>query len=282
MSSKKEIGDNVLVSLPVYNSNIVSLKLEGENPSGSIKDRLASHLIYTALQKGKLYPSQKIVEVTTGNSGIAFSRIASELGYQAEMIVPDTIKPEIIERIRYYGGNVVIVPLAQGIESFFELAEKKSKQGYFWPNQYSNKEAVSAYYALGQELLRDVPGLDYLVAGIGTGGTIMGAGSKIRKNNSLTKIIGVESFEKEHIDGIRNTNLIHRGDKDLYQKTFPDTTIQVSLAQASEAEILLKKENICASVSTSAALYACLTIADRVRNKKFVIISADGRRIQNG
>ncbi|MEK9179784.1 MAG: pyridoxal-phosphate dependent enzyme, partial [Patescibacteria group bacterium] len=214
MSSKKEIGDTALVSLPVCNSNIISLKLEGENPSGSIKDRLASHLIYTALRKGKLRPGQKIVEITTGNSGIAFSRIASELGYQAEMIVPDTINQEIIERIRYYGGNAIIVPLAQGIESFFELAEKKTKQGYFWSNQYGNKEAVSAYYALGQELLRDVPVLDYLVVGIGTGGTIMGTGSELRRNNSLTKIIGVESFGKEHIDGIRNTSLIHRGDKD--------------------------------------------------------------------
>ncbi len=278
----KKVGSTPLVNLLFYNSNKIYIKLEGENPSGSIKDRLASHLLYQALQNGKLKPNQKIVEVSTGNSGAAFSRVASELDYPAEIIVPDTIKPELVKHIQKYGANIVIIPLSRGIDYFFAAAEEKSKQGYFWPDQYHNKEAVNAYSSLGQELVRELPALDYIVAGVGTGGTILGTGQEVRKWNPFTNIIGVESFAKEHIDGIRNTTVLHRGDKDLYQKTFPDMTTYVSIAQAKEVESILKKENVQASMSTAAALYACLTIADKVQGKQFIIISADGRRINNG
>ena len=272
-----EIGKTPFKIIP-DNLNRIYVKLEGENPSGSIKDRLALHLIKKALEQGQLKPGQPLVEVSTGNSGIALSRIANEIGCKAEIILPETTGEEVLTKIRQYNGHIVLASIDKGIEHFFELARTKAQQGYYWPNQYNNPESIFAYTPLGMELVNDAHSLDYLIAAIGTGGTAMGVGKYLREHNPSIKIIAVEPEETENISGLRNTNVIHRGSKDLYHKDFPNQTIRVSIPQAQEGLEILDKEGIKSSLSPGAALYAALKISKQCAGMHFAIIAADGKR----
>lgn len=276
-SVPEAIGKTPLFRLKCNNPSSIYIKLEGENPSGSIKDRLAFHLIKKAIEQGLLMPCQTIVEVSTGNSGIALARIAGQLGCKAEIILPDTTHEDVLNRIKQHNGQVVLAPLDKGIEHFFEMAKKRAQEGCYWPNQYGSIESTAAYASLGRELLNDIPSLDYLIAAIGTGGTIMGTGKAVREHNLSIKIIAVEPKETESIAGLRNTSIIHRGNEDLYHRDFPDQTIRVSISQAQEGLEFLKNEGIKASLSPGAALYAALTIAKQCAGAHIAIIAADGK-----
>lgn len=275
----ESIGNTSLCRFSFDKKNNFYTKLEGENPTGSIKDRLAYHLIVSAIRSGQLNKQQKIIEVSTGNTGIALAYIAQQLGYKTEIILPDNVGITIIDKIKKFGGEIIILPISVGLKYAFDLAKGKSQDsGYFWPNQYSNKEAIDSYVSLADEVAKNLKEekIDYLIAAVGTGGTIMGVGKRLLEYYPKMKIIAVEPIIGETLNGMRNTSQYYFGKEDIYQKDFPFATISVKKREVEIQKNSLANFGIVAGDSSGAVLYAALKIIEQEVDKNLLLLFADG------
>lgn len=285
-SITETIGDTPIVRL----RNIcppgseVYVKLERGNPGGSIKDRAALSIINDAEARGLLGPGGTIVEATSGNTGIALSMIAAARGYRTVIVMPDTMSKERISSMRAYGAEVVLTPGSLGMSGAVEEAERiAAERGGFVADQFGNIMNRAAHRTgTGVEILRDIPDVDYVFAGFGTGGTATGIAMAFRDAGARGKVIGVEPAESplvtsgtagpHRIQGIGANFVPGNLDVDLLGGV---VTVAGDDAVSTTVE-LARREGIFCGISSGAAVYAALRKAEEEPGKRIVAILPDG------
>lgn len=262
----------------------VYVKVESFNPAGSIKDRAVLRMIDDAEEKGLLKKGGVIVEPTSGNTGIAIALIAAARGYKAIITMPDTMSKERTAFIKAYGAEVVYTPGKNGMAGAIEKAKELCEEiGAFMPMQFSNSSNIDAHYmTTANEILKDLPDVDYVFAGIGTGGTASGIGRSLKDSGSKGKVIGVEPAESpliteghagpHKIQGI-GANFI----PDNYDPAAIEQVVTVKGDDAVATSVrLAKEEGIFAGISSGAAVFAALQQAEREKGKIILAILPDG------
>ena len=252
-------------------------KLEGNNPGGSVKDRAAYGMIKGALDRGEIKAGDKLIEATSGNTGIALAMIASVMGVEMTLIMPDNSTRERVLSMEAYGAKVILTPAAKTIEYSRELAEEMAeKQGYFLLNQFANADNYGMHYkTTGPEIWRDTEGkVTHFVSAMGTTGTIMGVSRYLKEQNPNIQIVGTQPTDGSSIPGIR------RWSKEFLPKIFEpnrvDRVIDVSEKEATEmTRRMAKEEGLLAGMSSGGALIAALKIAEELEEGCVVHIVCD-------
>ena len=294
------IGNTPLVRLSGYQkekglkANILG-KLEYFNPAGSIKDRIALYMLADAREKGLLNENSVIIEPTSGNTGIGLAAVAAEEGYRTIITMPDTMSIERRNILKAYGAEVVLTEGAKGMKGAIAKANELAEQipHSFIPGQFTNEVNPLAHYkTTGPEIWQDTDGeVDFLVAGVGTGGTLSGAGKYLKEQNRDIKVIAVEPKDSpvlseghagsHKLQGIGAGFVPYTLDIAVY-----DEVIAVTTEQAFEAaRILAREDAVLAGISSGAALYAAEVIAARPENKDkniVVIFPDNGEKYLSG
>ncbi|MFB4165031.1 cysteine synthase A [Alteribacillus sp. JSM 102045] len=286
------IGNTPLVKLNRLtgeNDADVYLKLEFMNPGSSVKDRIALAMIEAAERDGKIKPGDTIIEPTSGNTGIGLAMVAAAKGYRAILVMPETMSMERRNLLRAYGAELVLTPGPDGMGGAISKANSLAKEnGYFVPQQFENEANPEIHReTTGRELLEQVDGqIDAFVSGIGTGGTITGAGKLLKENFPNLKIIAIEPADSpvlsggnkgpHKIQGIGAGFVPEILDTDIYDEVVTATTEQ-SFEFARRAA---KEEGILGGISSGAAIYAALEEAKKLgKGKKVVaVIPSNGER----
>jgi [CysO sulfur-carrier protein]-thiocarboxylate-dependent cysteine synthase len=275
------IGRTPLVELsrlPSKPSVRLLAKLEGQNPTGSIKDRVALAMIEAAEASGQLEPGRALLEPTSGNTGISLALVARLRGYPLTCVVPENVTEERLRLLRLYGAEIVTSPGAEGsngaVRVALELAEQDSR--YFVPFQYGNEANPRAHYdGTGAEIAEELDRVDAVVAGLGTGGTLMGAGRRLRESFPDVVVAAAEPLPGDPVMGLRSL-------EDGYVPPILDVSqldrkLLVSNAEAVEGmRALLEAEGIFAGVSSGAVLHVARRLAADLDEGVVVAILADG------
>ena len=280
MTLSELIGNTPLVELqhiPVKKSVTIYGKLEGNNPGGSVKDRAAYGMITGALERNAVKPGDKLVEATSGNTGIALAMIARLKGLDITLIMPDNSTRERVLAMEAYGAKVILTPASRTIEYSRELAEEMSrKEGYFMLDQFANADNYAMHYrTTGPEIWRDTKGkITHFVSAMGTTGTIMGVSRFLKEQNPSIQIVGTQPTDGSCIPGIR------RWSKEFLPKIFDpkrvDRIIDVSEADARKfTKRLASEEAILAGMSSGGALSAAMKIANEIESGVIVFIVCD-------
>lgn len=284
------VGNTPLVQINKLNDTSANIyaKVEYFNPTGSVKDRIAKAMILNAEEKGLLNKDSIIVEPTSGNTGIGLSAMATARGYKAIIVMPDTMSVERRNLMKAYGATVVLSEGSKGMKGAIEKANeiKAANPNVFIPGQFDNPSNPEAHYlTTGPEIYRDLDGkVDILVGGIGTGGTITGAGKYLKEQNPNIKVIGVEPISSpvlskgysgpHKIQGIGAGFVPNTLDRNILDEVI---TIENDDAFAM-GRLLSKEEGILVGISAGAAMKAALMVANREENKgkNIVVILPDG------
>lgn len=274
------IGNTPLVELehiPARPEVKIYCKLEGQNPGGSVKDRAAYHMIKEALRRGDIKRGARLVEATSGNTGIALAMMAQLLGVRLTLIMPDNSTRERVVSMEAYGAEVILTPAEKTIEYSRELAEEMAKQeGYFMLNQFANTDNLMSHYlTTGPEIWRDTEGkISHFVSAMGTTGTIMGVSSYLKEQNPNVQIVGTQPTEGSNIPGIR------RWSPEFLPKIFDPQKVDKVVDVSEEEAVLMtrrmaKEEGILAGMSSGGALFAALRIAETIEKGLIVCIVCD-------
>ena len=267
------------------NEGEVFIKLEKFNPGLSIKDRAALGMIETAEKDGILKSGSVIVEPTSGNTGIGIALVGKLKGYKVVIVMPETMSKERRDMIKAYGAELVLTEGKKGMKGAIEMAEKLVKEkGYFMPQQFENKANPQKHYeTTAEEILRDIPDIDVFVAGVGSGGTIVGVGRKLKELKPDVKVVAVEPEKSPVLSGgnpgAHKIQGIGAGFvPGVYSKDIVDEIFEVSDEDSYKvAKEFATKEGVLIGISSGAALYAGIEIAKKLgRDKKIVVISPDG------
>ncbi len=275
------IGNTPLVELKSFSPGTgvqLFAKMEGANPSGSLKDRIARKMIEQAEMQGLLKADSILLEPTSGNTGVALALVAGMKGYPFTAVVSEKGTQEKRRMLELYGATIITSPGAAGSNGAIRLAQELVQQDkrYVMLFQYGNEANPSAHYeTTAVEILRDMPDLDVLVAGLGSGGTLTGIGRRLKQHNRAIRIVGAEPLQGESIQGLRN--LADGFVPPVLDQSLLDSRLPVSCQQAWLRTLQLKeKEGILAGPSSGAVLDVALRIATRMQKGKIVIILADG------
>lgn len=252
-------------------------KLEGNNPGGSVKDRAAYGMIKGALDRGDIKQGDKLVEATSGNTGIALAMIASIMGVDMTLIMPDNSTRERVLSMEAYGAKVILTPAKQTIEYSRTLAEQMAnEEGYFMLNQFGNPDNYLQHYkTTGPEIWKDTKGkVTHFVSAMGTTGTIMGVSRYLKEQNPDIQIVGTQPTDGSSIPGIR------RWSPEFLPKIFEpsrvDRVMDVSQEEATAmTRRMAKEEGVLAGMSSGGALSAALKIADEIEEGLIVHIVCD-------
>jgi len=253
-------------------------KLEGCSPTGSIKDRVALYLVRRAEEAGELRPGQTIVEASTGNTALALGLVAKLRGYQVKAVMPrQVVISKLGDLLALYGVEVIWCEPRAGMGGAIELASQLAqREGWYATRQFEDQANVLAHYeTTGPEILGALSQVDAFVAGIGTGGTLMGVGRRLREHNPRVKVIGVEPRAGDVLQGLRNLSEGYVPPLlDLSQldgRFLVDSATALALTRR-----LLQQEGIFAGISSGAALQGALRLAERMDRGNIVVIFADG------
>lgn len=274
------IGNTPLVKIsriPIPKGVTIYAKLEGQNPGGSVKDRAAYNMIKSALDRGAISKGDRLVEATSGNTGIALAMIARFMDVHMTLVMPENSTPERVKAMKAYGAKVILTPADKTIEYSRELAEKMAmEEGYFMLNQFANEDNFRMHYTTtGPEIWKDTQGeVSHFVSAMGTTGTIMGVSMYLKEQNPDIQIVGTQPTEGSSIPGIR------RWSPEFLPKIFDpkrvDRTVDVSEAEAIVmTRRLATEEGILAGMSSGGALAAALTIAHELTSGVIVFIVCD-------
>jgi cysteine synthase B len=253
-------------------------KLEGQNPSGSIKDRVALAMIEAAEASGELEPGQALLEPTSGNTGISLALVARVKGYSVTCVVPENVTEERLRLLRLYGAEIITSSAAEGsngaVRLALELAEREPS--YFLPFQYGNEANPRAHYeGTGAEIAEELDRVDLLVAGLGTGGTLMGAGRRLRESFPAVVVAAAEPLPGDPVLGLRSL-------EDGYVPPILDVSQLDRKLLVSNAEsvagmrMLLEREGIFAGVSSGGILHVARRLAEELDDGVVVAILPDG------
>ncbi len=275
------IGNTPLVELKSFSPRPgvqIFAKLEGANPSGSIKDRIAKKMIEEAEASGKLTADSILLEPTSGNTGIALAMIARVKGYRFTAVMPDNVTQERRQMLELYGADIIFSDGAMGSNGAVKLARElaASDERYVMLYQYGNQANPRAHYdGTALEIIEDLPDLDVFVAGLGTGGTLTGCARRLKEYNPAIKIVAAEPLQGEGVQGLRS--LEDGFVPPVFDQTLVDAKILVMSIDAIRRTRQLKdQEGIFAGPSCGAALHAALRVAANLEHGKIVVILADG------
>jgi cysteine synthase B len=280
MKLSELIGNTPLVELqniPVKKTVKIYGKLEGNNPGGSVKDRAAYGMITSALERGSIKKGDRLVEATSGNTGIALAMIARIMGLEMTLIMPDNSTRERVLSMEAYGAKVILTPAARTIEYSRQLAEEMAKnQGYFMLDQFANPDNFTMHSkTTGPEIWRDTKGLvTHFVSAMGTTGTIMGVSRFLKEQNPAIQIVGTQPTDNSCIPGIRrwSPEFLPR----IFDPARVDRIIDISEADARTfTKRLAGEEGILAGMSSGGALKAALEIAEEINEGVIVFIICD-------
>jgi cysteine synthase B len=280
MTLEQLIGNTRLIELqhiPVNKRVTIYGKLEGDNPGGSVKDRAAYGMIKGALERGDIKRGDKLVEATSGNTGIALAMIARLMGLDMTLIMPDNSTRERVLAMEAYGAKVILTPASRTIEYSRELAEEMAaKEGYFILNQFGNADNYGMHYkTTGPEIWRDTEGkVTHFVSAMGTTGTIMGVSRFLKEKNPMVQIVGTQPTDGSCIPGIR------RWSPEFLPKIFePQRVDRVLDVREEDARTytkrLAREEGILAGMSSGGALSAAMKIASEIEQGVIVFIICD-------
>ncbi len=274
------IGNTPLVELKVINKNKnvkLFAKLEGHNPGGSVKDRAAYGLIKGAIERGEIKPGIKLIEATSGNTGIALAMIARLMNVEIEIVMPENSTRERVLTMKAFGATVTLTPESVGMEGAIDYAESKVKQGgYLMLNQFANEDNPMMHYkTTGPEIYRDTNGtVTHFVSAMGTTGTIMGVSKYLKERNSDIQIIGAQPKDGAKIPGIRKWPLEYL--PKIFDKNRVDQIIEVSEEDARiMAQRLAKEEGVFGGMSSGGAVAIGLKVAENLKEGVVVCIICD-------
>lgn len=276
------IGNTPLVELTRSSPNPrvqIYAKLEGQNPSGSVKDRIAKYMIEKAEQDGSLTPETIILEPTSGNTGIALAMIGHLKGYRVMCVIPDSVSEERSQLLRAYGAEVVFSEGIKGTNGSIVVAQQlvaEAPQKFFMPYQYGNEANPRAHYeTTGPEIARDLPDVTHFVAGLGTGGTLTGVGRYLKEHNPEVRIVAAVPHPGDLVQGLRS--LEEGFIPPVLDESILDSRIVVdSRSSFASAKELTEEEGIFAGISGGAALRTAQRVAARIDAGKIVLLLADG------
>lgn len=274
------IGNTPLVELqhiPVNPKVKILCKMEGQNPGGSVKDRAAFNMLQSALDRGEIKKGDKLVEATSGNTGIALAMVAKVLGLDMTLIMPDNSTRERVLSMEAYGAKVILTPAAKTIEYSRTLAEEMNKkEGYFMLNQFANPDNYLAHYkTTGPEIWNDTDGkVTHFVSAMGTTGTIMGVSRFLKEKNPAIQIVGTQPTDGSSIPGIRRWS--PKFLPAIFEKERVDRVIDVSQEQATQmTRRMAKEEGILAGMSSGGALTAAIKLSEELEEGLIVCITCD-------
>jgi cysteine synthase len=274
------IGNTPLVGLPTFAPNDavkIFSKLEGHNPTGSMKDRIALRMILEAEASGALTPEKIVLEPTSGNTGISLSMICRRKGYRLVCVMPDNVSVERIQLLEMFGTEIVHSPGTQGSNGAVALAkEMAADPKYFMPYQYGNEANPRAHYeGTAAEIIEDCPEVAVFVAGLGTGGTLMGCGRRIREHNPSAQIVAAEPEYGELVYGLRN--LDEGFIPEIIDLSVLTRRIKVGTEDAlRRTRQLVEQEGIFAGISSGAALHVAVRVAEKLSSGTIVVLLPDG------
>src|SRR5216117_1794850 len=252
-------------------------KLEGQNPTGSLKDRIALHMIQAAEAEGRLQPGKEILEPTSGNTGISLAMVASRKGYRLTVVIPENASEERVRLLELFGAEVVFTPAEKGTNGAIEVAQAMARDPkYFMPFQYGNPANPAAHYdGTGAEIVRDLPEITHFVAGLGTGGTLTGVGRRLKEHNPEVRIIAAEPALGELVYGLRS--LDDGFIPPVLDESVLDRKFLVSSADALRAtRELTRQEGIFAGISSGAVLHVARRITAEIEQGDVVCLLPDG------
>lgn len=274
------VGNTPLVKLQKLNtntSNTILLKLEGNNPAGSVKDRPALNMIQAAEDRGEIKPGDTLIEATSGNTGIALAMAAAAKGYRMILVMPESMTMERRAAMAAFGAELVLVTEAQGMEGARDVALQMQAAGKGAVlDQFANPDNPDAHYkTTGPEIWRDTNGkITHFVSSMGTTGTIMGVSRYLNEKNPDVQIVGVYPEEGSQIPGIRKWAKEY--EPKIYDETVIDKILYVSRQQADDMTVRLgHEEGIFCGISSGGALQAALTLSGQVQNAIIVTIICD-------
>ncbi|AXP81213.1 Cysteine synthase B [Mariniflexile rhizosphaerae] len=275
-----QIGNTPLVEAShiIQNKKVkLLLKLEGDNPGGSVKDRAAFNMISEALKRGDINQGGTLVEATSGNTGIALAFIAKLLGLNMVLVMPENSTEERVKTMRAYGAEVILTPADIGIEGSRDVAfQLRDEKGYFLLNQFENDDNWKAHYkATGPEIWRDTQGeVTHFVSAMGTTGTIMGVSTYLKEKNKNITIVGAQPDDGSKIPGIRKWSPEYV--PKFFDRSKVDIVIEVTEDEAKTmTQRLAKEEGIFAGMSSGGAVFTALKLAETLESGVIVAIICD-------
>lgn len=274
------IGNTPLVESIHLNTNknvTLLLKLEGNNPGGSVKDRAAYNMIAAAVARGDIKKGDKLIEATSGNTGIALAMIAQLFDLEIELVLPEDSTIERTQTMRAYGATVTLTPANVGIIGSRDYADKKvTEEGYIMLNQFANADNWKAHYkTTGPEIWNDTEGrVTHFVSAMGTTGTIMGTSTYLKEQNPAIQIIGAQPSDGSQIPGIRKWPQEYL--PKIFDASKVDTIIEVTEAEARiMTKRLAQEEGVFAGMSSGGSVAAALKIANQIESGVIVAIICD-------
>ena len=266
-----------LQRLGAGSSNVLLVKLEGNNPAGSVKDRPALNMIARAEARGEIRPGDTLIEATSGNTGIALAMAAAIKGYRLVLVMPEHMSVERRAVMKAFGAEIVLVTREQSMEGARDLAEQMAREGRGRVlDQFANPDNPDAHYhGTGPELWRETGGrLTHFISAMGTTGTIMGTSRYLRERNPAVRIIGVQPAEGSQIPGIRRWPQAYL--PRIYQPAQVDETVEVSQAEAEDmTRRLAREEGIFCGISSGGAVAAMLRLAAGLKGATLAAIICD-------
>jgi cysteine synthase B len=274
------IGNTPLVESVnlVKNLNVkLLLKLEGNNPGGSVKDRAAYNMIASAIERGDIKKGDKLIEATSGNTGIALAMIAQLFNIEIELVLPEDSTKERTQTMLAYGAKVILTPASLGIIGSRDYVDKKMEQGgYIMLNQFANADNWKAHYkTTGPEVWNDTEGtVTHFVAAMGTTGTIIGTSTYLKEKNPAIQIVGAQPSDGSQIPGIRKWPQEYL--PKIFDASKVDTIIEVSEQEAREmTKRLAKEEGVFAGMSSGGSVAVALKLASQLESGVIVAIICD-------
>lgn len=273
------VGNTPLVKLQRLDatSNTILLKLEGNNPAGSVKDRPAISMIQQAELRGDIKPGDVLIEATSGNTGIALAMAAAIKGYKMILIMPDNMSAERRASMKAFGAQIILTPAAGSMEAAIDLSRKMEANGEGKVlDQFANADnPLSHYNGTGPEIWRDTQGeITHFVSSMGTTGTIMGTSMFLKEKKTNIRIVGVQPEGDSKIPGIRRWPEEYM--PKIYAPARVDEILEVSQQQAEDmTRLLAEKEGIFCGVSSGGATYVALELSKRLENATIVVVICD-------
>jgi len=252
-------------------------KLEGQNPTGSLKDRIAVAMVRDAERTGDLTAEKLILEPTSGNTGIALAMVARRKGYRMMAVMPDNASEERIRLLELYGAEIVFSPADKGTNGSIDVARRMAEDPrYFMPFQYGNPANPRAHYeGTGAEIVRDLPAITHFVAGLGTGGTLTGAGRRLKDHDPAVRVVAAEPELGELVYGLRS--LDEGFIPPILDESVLDRKILVASGEALRwTRALAEEEGIFAGISAGAVIHAARKVAEEAGSGDVVCLLADG------
>ena len=274
------IGDTPLVGIPSMSPKPgvrLWAKLEGHNPTGSTKDRIAKAMVEDAEARDQLTPDKTILEPTSGNTGISLAMVARRKGYRLTVVIPDNASEERIRLLELFGAEIVYSPGDKGTNGSIEVARRLAADDrYLMLFQYGNEANPRAHYeGTGAEILRDLPSVTHFVAGLGTGGTLTGTGRRLHEHDTNIKVIAAEPELGDLVYGLRSL------DEGFVPPIFDESVLDAKFLVNSSDSLtttreLTEREGIFAGISSGAVVHVAQRVAERIDRGDVVCLLADG------